>query len=151
MVVNCGFTDNSKDYIVKTWQWIDCSKLGAVDSVFFTMLSSDTGSYGINNPTYFCMDNFTTSSVLLTDLDKVSNDLSLSLYPNPVTTSLRIHLKDSPLGATVRLVDISGKIVMEESVTQDDGSLDLTTLQAGIYFLEVNSGNQKTIKKLIKN
>lgn len=55
------FTDNSKDYILKTWHWVDLQTLGSVDSVFFQLESTDTaGGYGMNNPAYFALDNFTT-------------------------------------------------------------------------------------------
>lgn len=49
--------DNSKDYIIKTWQWVDLSSLGRVDSLKFIVNSSDVGMYGMNTPGYFCMDN----------------------------------------------------------------------------------------------
>ena len=48
--------DNSLDYIVDTWQFVDLTPLGEVKSLQFTMGSSDTGKYGINTPGYFCID-----------------------------------------------------------------------------------------------
>lgn len=52
------FDDNSKDYIIKTWQWVELSELGKVDSLLFSMESSDVGDWGINTPLYFNVDNF---------------------------------------------------------------------------------------------
>lgn len=43
--------------IVDEWTKVDLTPLGAVDHVDFTMDSSDKGAYGINTPTYFCLDN----------------------------------------------------------------------------------------------
>jgi hypothetical protein len=43
------------------WQRVDLSELGEVAGVYFTMESTDTGDYGINTPTYFCLDRFTVS------------------------------------------------------------------------------------------
>lgn len=40
------------------WTFFDLSSLGEVESVYFTMNSTDTGDYGINTATYFCMDKF---------------------------------------------------------------------------------------------
>lgn len=51
------FTDNSLDYIVTSWAGVDLSGLGAVNELVFALSSSDTGSFGINTPTYFAMDN----------------------------------------------------------------------------------------------
>ncbi|MEN8226608.1 MAG: DUF4465 domain-containing protein [Bacteroidota bacterium] len=46
-----------EDYISKTWQWVDLSSLGKVDSLEFSLESSDMGDWGMNTPGYFCMDN----------------------------------------------------------------------------------------------
>jgi hypothetical protein len=52
------FDDNSKDYILSTWRWIDLRPLGVVDSLIFILSSSDVGQYGMNTPGYFAIDHF---------------------------------------------------------------------------------------------
>jgi len=52
------FTDNTKDYIIDEYVWWDLSTLGKIDSMNFTFFSSDTAPWGLNTPTYFCIDNF---------------------------------------------------------------------------------------------
>ncbi len=51
------FEDNSQNYIVDNWQWVNLSSLGKVDSLLFAMASSDMGDWGMNTPAYFCIDN----------------------------------------------------------------------------------------------
>lgn len=48
--------DPDKDYIIETWQWLDLSSLGKVDSLMFGLESSDMGDWGMNTPAYFCLD-----------------------------------------------------------------------------------------------
>ena len=43
--------------IVTEWTYVDLKQLGTVDAIFFTMTGSRTGDYGLNTPTYFCIDN----------------------------------------------------------------------------------------------
>ncbi|WP_052430376.1 T9SS type A sorting domain-containing protein [Sporocytophaga myxococcoides] len=50
--------DNLFDYIVNTWQWVDLTPLGNVDSLAFELSSSDVGVWGMNTPAYFAIDNF---------------------------------------------------------------------------------------------
>ena len=50
------FEENSLDYIVNTWQPVDLSTLGAVQSLEFSLSSSDTGEWGMNTPAYFALD-----------------------------------------------------------------------------------------------
>jgi len=49
--------DPFEDYIISTWQWVDLTPLGKVDSLQFALFSSDMGDWGMNTPGYFCMDN----------------------------------------------------------------------------------------------
>lgn len=51
------FANNTQDYILDTWKYVDFSNLGTVDEIRFTMTSTDNGMFGINTPTYFAIDN----------------------------------------------------------------------------------------------
>jgi hypothetical protein len=48
--------------IVSGWEWFDLSGLGAVDTVSFTFTGSDVGSFGLNTPAYFALDDLTFSA-----------------------------------------------------------------------------------------
>ncbi|MFW5774053.1 MAG: DUF4465 domain-containing protein [Tangfeifania sp.] len=50
--------EDSADYILKTWEWVDLSSLGVVKNINFSLESSDVGDWGMNTPAYFCIDNF---------------------------------------------------------------------------------------------
>lgn len=52
------FTDNSKDYILDTWRWIDTRKLGAVDYLEFELSASNGSGYDMMTPAYFAVDHF---------------------------------------------------------------------------------------------
>jgi len=51
------FDDNSKDYIVQNWTNLDLSSLGKVNKLAFRFSSTDNGSWGMNTPSYVCLDN----------------------------------------------------------------------------------------------
>ena len=53
------FADNAQDYLVNTWEKIDLASLGMVQSLEFTLSSSDTGMFGMNTPAYFAVDSLT--------------------------------------------------------------------------------------------
>lgn len=45
--------------ILDTWETVDLTSLGDVNSIYFQMKSSDSSEmYGMNTPAYFCLDNF---------------------------------------------------------------------------------------------
>jgi hypothetical protein len=57
------FADSGDDYVVDEWTTINLSTLGAADTLQFSYASSDVGSFGINTPTFFAADNFTTTAI----------------------------------------------------------------------------------------
>jgi hypothetical protein len=56
------FSNNSQDYIIKDWTYINLQSLGNLDSLKFTLSSSDTGQFGMNTPAFFCIDNIITNA-----------------------------------------------------------------------------------------
>jgi hypothetical protein len=50
------FSNNSMDYIVNNWRFVNLTSLGVVKSVEFSLSSSDIGSWGMNTPGYFVID-----------------------------------------------------------------------------------------------
>lgn len=58
-----SFADTTQNYILRQWQWVNLLSLGNVDSLLFTMVSSQGSGGFYNTPTYFAMDNFVTSDL----------------------------------------------------------------------------------------
>lgn len=55
------YAPDKEDSLVRDWTWVDLTSLGAdTRKLEFSLGSSDAGSYGINTPTYFAVDNLTT-------------------------------------------------------------------------------------------
>lgn len=48
-----------KHTIVNTWEWFDWGELADAAYITFEMSSSDNGNFGMNTPSYFCMDGIT--------------------------------------------------------------------------------------------
>jgi len=48
--------DSTEDYIVDEWKFVDLSSFGVVDSLMFSLSSSDIGDWGMNTPAYFALD-----------------------------------------------------------------------------------------------
>lgn len=57
------FANNSLDYVQDDWAQIGLDGLGNARSVRLSFFSTDTGSFGINTPTYVAIDNLTITAV----------------------------------------------------------------------------------------
>lgn len=49
-------SNNSEDYIIKDWTYVDLNILANADELTFTLSSSDNGTFGMNTPAFFCAD-----------------------------------------------------------------------------------------------
>ena len=79
------------------------------------------------------------------------NDINveLTIYPNPADQF--ISVKSSEVLSGIRVIDMTGKEVIRESIQSDDYSIDLGNLNTGIYFLEATSeGASKTMRFIKK-
>ncbi len=143
----------SSDYVIKNWQYVNCIALGQVDSIKFEMKSSDVGTYGINTPTFFSIDNFTTQSTVgIEELSFVSN---LSLFPNPANQSSFLSYNSrSESQLNITIYDVTGKQLQDYSIetTLGENTKQLNTeiLNSGIYFIEISDGLSSKKIKFIK-
>ena len=141
------FVNNNQDYIVKQWEWVNLTSLGNVDSLIFTLSSSDTGQWGMNTPAFFCMDNFNDQ---LVNVNELAKNNTVTFYPNPTNNFLTIA-SEVTLNS-IELVDITGKtILVENNFIDKNYIIDLSAFANGIYFVKYSSENQTAIKKVIKN
>jgi hypothetical protein len=133
--------------LVNTWQWIDLTSLGDVDSIGFFLESSDTGQFGMNTPGFFCIDNFTTRDIH-TGTNQVAAQLrGINMYPNPATSSLTIETATEKAVATI--IDLTGKHLKREQLVFGKNTLTIDGLTSGMYFVQVESNGITEIRKLL--
>ncbi|MBP5984200.1 MAG: DUF4465 domain-containing protein [Fluviicola sp.] len=135
------FSDNSQDYILKEWLTVDLTALGAIQFLEFELSSSDVGSWGMNTPAYFALDN-----LVYGDLAIAENTTQLTVYPNPTTDV--IHIGQQQGIAT--LMDVNGKELMQIDLAGNE-SISLAQFDAGTYFLVVSSNQQVYQTVVTKN
>ena len=71
------------------------------------------------------------------------------LYPNPAVNELTIE--ELAPGATLRICDPLGKTVKTIITSQDKTVIDVRGLPAGIYFIEILSGEKRSVQKFVKS
>lgn len=133
---------NTNDYIIENWTWVDLTTLGNVDSLEFTLRSSDVGSFGINTPLYYCIDNFTTANSFV-GITEDTFDNTFSVYPNPCTNT--INVQSTTPNSSVVLSDINGKTLMNNHFDHSI-QLNVAELPSGMYFVKVNGITKKILK-----
>ena len=93
-------------------------------------------------------ENWTTCDDLISVADLLEKRVLIP-YPNPTTGKVHIELSARPSSFVV--TDLTGKMVMEMSVSNPQFDLDLSTMPAGLYLLKVQmTDGRSTFSKIVK-
>jgi len=79
------------------------------------------------------------------------SDAELTVYPNPFSNVLNIHISNQnqdPL--IIKVVDISGKVRLIRNEDMSQFTLDLSTVEPGIYSLSIQTKDHFITRKVIK-
>ena len=142
------FADNSQDYIVKDWNFIDLSSLGDVDSLRFSITGSDTGQFGLNTPAYVCVDNIITLNRTTAAQDH-NPALSVRIFPNPTIDQVTVRWNEDTNGQ-LRLFNANGQALRQSALVYGNNTVDMNDLPRGSYFLRLETEGGWMSKQLIK-
>ena len=113
---------------------------------------TETGEYIFNFVNEFGCDsivnlNLTVITKILS-LETLENQISV--YPNPTNSILYINI-DERINSMIfiSLTDISGKVIINNQKYSNNESIDLSSLKAGIYFLNIYKNTDRIATKLI--
>lgn len=139
------FSDNSQDYIIDDWQYVDLTSLGDVDSLIFTLSSTDVGAAGMNTPAYFCIDDFTTADISVST--NSLNTAAFKVFPNPTTDFIQIDGIET-VNAHYSIMDYNGRIV--ENTSLNSNQIPVYHLPKGMYILLVETEKGKVSRTFMK-
>ena len=116
------------------WTYVDLSELGLVDELKFSMSGTDSGAWGLNTPSYFCLDKLAvrevvSSAIEITDAFESKQTLSYDRVSKSINVSNRNF---------TAVYDSFGHMVMSVS---DVDRFSVENLPSGIYV--VKSGNNR--------
>ena len=140
------FTDNSQDYIIDEWTYVDLSSFGNLDSLYFTLSSSDNGAFGMNTPAYFCIDNVITADIISSNTN-IDFTNTMKVYPNPVTNHLTIESTSEI--ESLEIYDTNGRKILGQK--SNDNSIDVSHLSAGSYIIRCITDQGIEISPFIKS
>lgn len=119
-------SDNPADhYMLTTWEWFDLSSLGQVRSISFALTSSDVGAYGMNTPSYFCLDNFggtrneRTISTQFMENGRLTLDMNTFKTLNEPGATTTYELVDNSLQGLDIDVQADGIVTVSGTMTDD--------------------------------
>ena len=112
-----------------------------------TQLTNKASIYFDSNPAIVTNTAINTLAIL-SGLSPLNSLQGVMLYPNPASSQFSI---DIPADASsLRIMSVSGQVLRQQTLSRGIHTIAIQDLNAGIYFVQVNSGEQQVVKKLIK-
>lgn len=127
-VVLASYT-NGDLTINRGWRYVDLSSLGAVNEIYFTMKSTDSGTWGDNTPGYFCLDKLIVKAAKTTGVENIAAKTAIAY--DRASKSVRLTGSDFAV-----VYNTQGQKVM----TAEGAEFSLESLEPGVYI--VRSGNR---------
>lgn len=102
-----------------------------------------TSDYGNN----MFVDNININNAFASVVEK--DDVTFSIFPNPTSDELTVQFNQTT-DASIRLIDVNGKVVESQSYTaQQTININTSRLETGIYSLLVTTEDGVKVKKVI--
>jgi Domain of unknown function (DUF4465)/Secretion system C-terminal sorting domain len=139
------FANNANDYIIKDWTYVDLKPLGNVDSLVFYLNSSDNGTFGMNTPAYFCIDQITTAD-MVSSVANLEQDAPFSISPNPATDLLNVQWNGTA-PADLQVFDATGRLVARQQVAQGSNPVYCGAWNDGVYYMLVAGRGMRLVKQ----
>ncbi|MEM6342318.1 MAG: FG-GAP-like repeat-containing protein [Bacteroidota bacterium] len=97
-------------------------------------------------------ETFTLTVDNCTNIDLPAFAQSMKLYPNPVSSQVRLDFVQLISFESVEVLDLSGRLVQLEEVNQfvQSYTLDLAEMPEGVYFLRIQAEGTSFIRKFVK-
>jgi hypothetical protein len=105
--------------------------------------------YNANWDWFWAIDNISVAENPLLATEPANGNNMITLFPNPATTEIRIENSNFRINF-VEIYDAVGEKVHQSSITNNQSSINISTLAKGIYFLKVKAGDKVAVKKVVK-
>ncbi|HEY5407550.1 MAG TPA: T9SS type A sorting domain-containing protein [Ginsengibacter sp.] len=86
------------------------------------------------------------------DSAATSNNITVSVYPNPFTNQVIINGSSEAdvTGKIAKLYDVTGRLFMKQIITAQKTTINTNNLPSGMYILKIEGGTSPKVFKLIK-
>ncbi len=123
-----------------TYQWIDCDTDQSISGETGTSFTpTENGVYAVDITLNGCTNRSSCFNITLEEEDTIAN---FKIYPNPSNGIINVTIAVKK----ITIYNYYGRKVLETSNT----TFDISTLRSGMYFMEVDTGKDRTIKKIVR-
>lgn len=137
-----------------SYQWLDCNNsntpiAGATSQIFTAPVN---GNYAVLVNKNTCSDTSDCYAVIGLEINEQNLNEVFSLYPNPATQFIKLHVNPKWQLSTIRLLNPLGQVLQQkERLSSIDFTFDISDFANGIYYFELVAPTGAARLKWIKN
>ena len=75
---------------------------------------------------------------------------SIYIYPNPSSTQITVETIENTYEAIISIMNVNGKEVIHQQITESKTVIDITSLPSGFYFARLILNGSVEVRKMIK-
>ncbi|MBP5709658.1 MAG: T9SS type A sorting domain-containing protein [Bacteroidales bacterium] len=135
-----------------SYQWLDCANgYQAIEGATAdTLKPATSGSYAVVTGIGSCIDTSDCLEVVVKpDFVNELNDYDIICYPNP--TNGFVILEGLTERMIIKVCDIVGRVIQSSPAKTEKMEIDLSAYEDGVYIFIIFNGEDKIVKRIIKN
>ena len=124
-----------------------------VDKIFFGNYDNAVSYYDdieIGHVIYSATDTVTVNTQICAGITENGDKYISKIYPNPVQDQLTIETETQAKSVNIILTDMTGKLILQKNNISNYEQINLSNLQAGVYFIKLIYDGKVETKKIIK-
>ena len=129
-------------------KWTNYTDLHTSTTDNLQVLSIDFDSHG--NKWFGTMCGILEFQDLTSSINSPYSQNEISIWPNPANSYVNINISGQNSNNDISVLDSKGLLVFKKTVSSNNVQLNISNFQQGLYFIRVNTGSNRIIKKLVK-
>ena len=132
------------------YQWYNCESNEPIpNEIYNSFIPTENGNYSLIISNEYCntIDTSNCYDINTLSINKYDNNSNITIYPNPTKNEIHIKGNEIPI-KSITIKDITGKIKLK--LVNYNHPISLHGLSNGIYFIEIDTLNEKIIQKVEK-
>lgn len=147
-----GITITSDETEADSYQWLDCSTMAEITGeTSSSYTATANGDYAVIVTIDDCSDTSVCQTISNVGMDPSVDQSLARLYPNPTSGKFSVEMMGKTEAVLLTIRSVDGRIIRQHSFNElQPILLDVTDQEVGVYLIEIQSGKQHAVFRLIK-
>ncbi len=134
-----------------SYQWVDCMNPFATlpADTHQVFVAGNSGDFAVKVTYKGCSDTSACVNVNMSAIASIQAHEFISIFPNPSNGMLYLECHVANLNNAFAIYDVMGRLIIQGILKETKTSLDVSNLQAGIYYFRIDHSPSETIRLVI--